>query len=333
MKSNDRLLRPLTLLAIFMFTALTVRANPGIEAFEQGDYATARSLLQAHVDATPDDAAARLALARTLFQIEDAKGAATHVDRAAELDADNAQAHYWRGRIYGTLAANAGIFRAGGFAKVCRQSFERALEIDPNHRGALTGLIQFKLQAPKLVGGDKDEALALTDRLVALDPIEGTLQKADALRATKRDDEADAVMSTLEEQYPDEPRLRVRQGFAQQEDKNFDAAIAHFRVAAAAPVEGLSAGERSAVQMAWYQLGRSHVFAEKVSDDAVAAMQRYVAAESIESGLPGRDWAHFRLGQLLDLDGQESAATDHYQKAADLTNDKDLKRRVRQAMN
>ena len=321
-------MRWLTLIAIAMFTVLNVRAD-GIAAFERGDYAAAKDALVARVAGDADDAEAHLYLARTLLALEQADAAAESVDRAVALRAGDADAHVLRGRVYGTLAANASLMAAGRYAKVTRKAFERALDIDPAHRGALVGMIQFKSQAPKLVGGSKREALAFADRLIAEDRVEGTLQKVAVLRRMQRRDDSDKLLGELLVARPDDPRVRLRLGFDHLFDDDYEPAIEHFAAAAAVAVTAAPDAWHEAIYGAWYQLGRSHVFANKQSDDAADALRRYIDQAPASGDLPGKDWANFRLGELLAINGQNAAAQTHFQIALDSTTDKDLRRRAR----
>lgn len=332
MTAPTRTLRLVTLFGIALFTVVTVRAD-GVDAFGRGDFDTARTELAARVAADADDGTAQYFLARTLFAQNEVDEASEVVDRAAALLPDNPDVHYWRGRIYGTLAANASMMSAGRLAKKARTSFERAIELDPEHREGLIGLIQFKRQAPKLVGGSKREALKLTDQLIALDPVDGSLQKADVLRSMRRNDEANDLLNQLASDRPGDPQVRLRLGFDRLNDEDYDAAIPHFEAAAAAPLDAATDAEKTAIYGAWYQVGRSHVFAKRASDDAARSLERYIAEAPELGELPGKDWAHFRLGELLDINGEADIARTRFQQAMEMTDDKDLVRRAKSRLN
>ncbi|MEM6639693.1 MAG: tetratricopeptide repeat protein [Pseudomonadota bacterium] len=327
MTANSRTFRISACIGIALFTAISVRAD-GIAAFERGDHEQARTELAAQLKTNANDGQAQYYYARTLLALGDNDGAMDAFDRAADLNPENADVHYWRGRVYGTAAANANIMQAGKLARAARKSFEKALEIDESHHGALVGMVEFKRQAPRIVGGSKRDALEYAERLEKIDAVEGAVRKADVLRSMRKEDEADAVMSTLLAQRPDDPQVRLRLGFNRLGADDYEGAIDHVQIASAAPLATASDAQKESIYSAWYQLGRSHVFAKKPSDEAAAALQRYIDEVAPNSDLPGKDWAHFRLGELKAINGNADAANQHFQIALDSTNDKELRKRV-----
>ncbi|MEO1575455.1 MAG: tetratricopeptide repeat protein, partial [Pseudomonadota bacterium] len=181
--------------------------------------------------------------------------------------------------------------------------------------------------------GGKRDALVLTERLMALDEVEGSLQRADVLRSLRREDEANALLETLADAHPNNPKVRLRLGFDALNAKRYDRAIGHFTAASGAPLAGATDEARLAIYGALYQVGRSHVFAERASDDAADALRRYIADAPADNNLPGKDWAHFRLGELLTLNGDTDAARNHFERALASTDDKDLVRRAKARLN
>lgn len=319
-------LRLITLCAIALMTAISARADVAIDAFERGDFGAAQTALEARIAADEKDIEAHIYLGRTLMYLNDPKAAAGALDIAVELAPDNAEAHARRGEAYGTMAGNASVLKAGKLARKTRNSFERALEIDPNHVAALNGLIQYKLVAPRLMGGNKKEALALTDRLVAIDEVDGTLRRAAVLQSFEREDEALQLLNALIERFPNDARAPYQLGFLYQTAKNYGKAAEIFALAGA--TTGTGSEQAQARAQAWYQIGRTAVFSGENLSAGIDALQKYLAFDGMTPDMPGKDWANFRLGELQSKNGDEAGAMQSFATALALTDDKNLRRRV-----
>ncbi len=330
MSVTNQTLRMATLAFIVLMTALSTLASEGIAAFDNGQFETARNALTQEIVADEDNATLHLYLGRSLMALNDARAAVKPLGRAAELAPTNPDAHFHLGEANGVLASNANILSAGRYAKVVRSSFERALELDPNHEPALEGLILYKLRAPRLLGGDKEGALALCERLGKIAPLRGQIVRANTLRAMDRDDEATTLLSALADDNPHDPRVHVELGFMAQNEKEYAQAFEHFQRAGAGVAE--SEPQAYARHMAWYQLGRNAVFSGLNEEEGIEGLTRYLEAAPQDADLPGNDWASFRLGELLQKRGESDKATTYFQTALNSTNDKNLKRKAKKAL-
>ena len=91
-------------------------------------------------------------------------------EKAIAVDPGNGLYHLWLGRIYGEKADHSGFLSAAGLAKKVRTEFERAVELSPENWEARTDLAEFYMEAPGIVGGGKDKALAQAEQLAKLNP-------------------------------------------------------------------------------------------------------------------------------------------------------------------
>ena len=91
-------------------------------------------------------------------------------EKATALEPNNGLYHLWLGRTYGEKADRAGFLKAAGLAGKVRTEFERAVQLAPNSWEARTDLAEFYLEAPGMVGGGKDKALAQVELLAPLNP-------------------------------------------------------------------------------------------------------------------------------------------------------------------
>jgi len=91
-------------------------------------------------------------------------------EKAVALEPTNGLYHLWLGRIYGEKADHSGFLTAAGLAKKVRTEFERAVELSPKSWKARTDLAEFYVEAPGIVGGGKDKALAQAELLAPSNP-------------------------------------------------------------------------------------------------------------------------------------------------------------------
>jgi hypothetical protein len=94
------------------------------------------------------------------MSFKDLDGALPLAQHAVDLDGQNSDYHLKLGQVFGEMAARASIFSAGSLAVKFRKEVEIAIELDSRNLDALDSLMQFKFQAPGLMGGNKDEARA-----------------------------------------------------------------------------------------------------------------------------------------------------------------------------
>jgi hypothetical protein len=157
-----------------------------VEALIQaGHFKRARAILTPQVAAHPDDAKACYQLAEVKASFKDFDGALPLAQHAVDLDGKNSDYHLKLGQIYGEMAARASMFAAGSLAVKFRKEVEIAIELNPKNLDALDSMMQFKFQAPSLMGGSKDEARALAEKITLLDASEGYLAHAELAELEK----------------------------------------------------------------------------------------------------------------------------------------------------
>ncbi len=102
-----------------------------------------------------------------------------------ETKPDDSQAAFWVGGTAGQLAMSSGMFGAMGYAKTSRKALESAVALDPENVRAQFMLMQFYLMAPGMMGGDKEEAKKIAERIGQKSPVEGLRAKAQLLATDK----------------------------------------------------------------------------------------------------------------------------------------------------
>jgi tetratricopeptide (TPR) repeat protein len=144
------------------------------DLYKHTDYERSLALL----DKSSSDPATAFLVGRDYFMLGDFKRATESLQRAAAAEPANSEYMDWLGRAFGKRAETANLLSAPGLASKARQAFERSVELDPKNAEALSDLFDYYLDAPGFLGGGYDKALAVAEKISAVDPPEGYFAKA-----------------------------------------------------------------------------------------------------------------------------------------------------------
>jgi tetratricopeptide (TPR) repeat protein len=142
--------------------------------YQRTDYEGSLALLDKH----SNDADTLFLIGRDYFMLGDFKKATDYLQQATAAKPNNSEYMDWLGRAYGKRAETSNPLTAPGFASKARQAFERAVQLDPKNSDAMSDLFDYYLDAPGFLGGGYDKAVALADKISAIDPPEGYFEKA-----------------------------------------------------------------------------------------------------------------------------------------------------------
>ena len=115
------------------------------------------------------DAEAQELLCRVSLQLEHWDEAVSACQSAVTLAPNGSDNHLWYGRALGEKADRVSFITAFGLGKRVRQEFEAAVALDPHNAEALSDLGEFYTEAPAIVGGGRDKAALVADRLDSVD--------------------------------------------------------------------------------------------------------------------------------------------------------------------
>jgi len=163
-------------LARFLIASLSILSLPLVLAAQTpqdllaaGRVDQAIQTLQDQIHTSPTAEAYNL-LCRAYFQLDAWDAGIPACEKAVSMAPNNGLYHLWLGRIYGEKADRASFLKAVGLARKVRTQFERAVEFSPNSWEARTDLAEFYVEAPGIVGGGEDKALAQAELLALLNP-------------------------------------------------------------------------------------------------------------------------------------------------------------------
>src|SRR5438034_416906 len=210
---------------LLLSALLNIGAAPALEEpiqtarsqFDSSNYAAAVRTLTNALGQSPQDSSLHYWLARSYYEMRDYDNAVQHAEMAVKLGPQNAEYNRWLGRAYGGKAEQSHSFF---LARKVKQAFEAAVNLAPRSIEARRDLMQYLVEAPWIVGGDKEKAKLEIASISKLDTVQGHLARAAYLSADKKWKEAEIEYLAAVDQHPAriEPYIEAAQFFAARKD-------------------------------------------------------------------------------------------------------------------
>ncbi|MCU0626131.1 MAG: hypothetical protein MUF21_06530 [Gemmatimonadaceae bacterium] len=300
--------RPLA--TLFLLAAAT-RALP---AQTMGDYARclrgagdapARAAFEQQAQRAPGTAAGEFAAGCVDFARQQWESAAAHFERASNAAPTSSAAFTMWGNALGSWLPSASMFSKVKHGGTVRTAFERAVAIDGTNLDARNGLLQFYLQAPGIVGGDKRKARDQADAIAKVDPWRGFSARLTVARAMRDTALVTRTLVDATTTWPDSAAPWLALVAAQADARNAGAAFA--------TVDRWTKA-RPGTPAINYAIGRVAAVTGQQLDRGESALRAYLAAAR-RPGDPGVAVAQHRLGQVLEAAGKPAEAKVAYQAA------------------
>jgi tetratricopeptide (TPR) repeat protein len=296
--------------ALIIFAAGIIAAADDLSTVEQqfvaGDYGDAINTLRAIVSQNPNDAPAHYWLGRCYYEERDYNNAVTQLQQATSLDGKSSAYHQWLGRAYGEKADLEHSFL---LARQVKKEFVAAVQADPSNIQARRDLEDYLLEAPWIVGGSKDDALAQVNEIANLDPVQGHLARADYDAHLGKDDDASAEYNQALAMKPQtvDPYFEVADYYAKKRS-----VTALQQVVAQA-----EAADPKDPRLTFYR-GESRVISGTDLTLAEEELKSYIARSPQRSDWPSHSRARYWLGALYEQQGNKVAASEQYRAALQL---------------
>ena len=341
--------------------------DPSPEALiNAGHFKRARSVAEPRYKANNDDAESNYLMS----EIEDSFGnvdqARALAERAVAINGHEARYHRQLGDVYGETAETASLFAKGGWAKKFKAEVDAAAALDPKDVDSRFDLLEYDLQAPRLMGGGKEKGEAMAAEIARIDSAQGDLAQA-RLAEDRKDAAAEEawylkaatakpgeynVLLDLARFYDvaRPPKAELAEKYAREAIKSDPTRAAGYSMLASNLAaqsrwkdleECLALAERNVPDdlAPYYQAGRLILAKYAAGQDpapnrdlsrAEGYFRKYLSAEP-EGGEPTTAHAHWRLGLVLEKEGRKSEARSELETALRLKPDlseakKDLKR-------
>jgi tetratricopeptide (TPR) repeat protein len=270
--------------------------------FEAGRYVEAVDTLTVAVTNAPNDPAAFFWLGRAQFELRDYGSAIRAFERGVELAPNDSEMHRWLGRAYGEAADRQRSFT---LAVRVRKQFEAAVRLVATNIAARRDLLQFFLEAPRILGGGDEKARREVEEIAAVDPIAGHLARAAYLRHQDEASQADAEYRAVLRSKPAtvEPTIEAAEFYERQRN------VEGLRSA----VEAAAGIEPSDPRLSYFR-GVLNIISGGNPSQGEAWLTAYLAVPP-RSDRPSAASAHEWLGRLFEQAGSSSRAVDHYRAA------------------
>ncbi len=345
------------LLSLWLPVADTAQAETLINA---GHMKRARTILEALNRSNPRDARVLYLLSEVHEAFGDPDTALQLAEQALTLDSGSADYHYQVGAMSGEVARKASVFRQLPLAHAVEKEAKIAISLNPKHIDARSLLVTFYLEAPAIVGGDKQKAHEMAAEITRLDPVEGASARAEIARSEKDEAGLEAAYLSGAAAGPQnyDAQLDLAKYYASDTQKKFE--LAESRAKIALKIDPGQAGAYGLLADLFAQSGRIAELdalllqSEKnVSDDlspfyqaahrfqlqgkelprAESYFRKYFESALRKRGAPDPAEAHWQLGLVLEKTWPQilSEAIAEVEKAVHMSTNledakKDLKR-------
>jgi tetratricopeptide (TPR) repeat protein len=187
--------------------------------FDDGNYKAALNTLNTALEKSANSASLHYWMARTNYEMRNYDEAVKHAELAVKFAPEDAEYNRWLGRAYGAKAEESHSFF---LARKVKQAFEAAVKLAPGNIAARRDLMQYCVEAPWIVGGDKEKAKQQIAAIAAIDPIEGRLARAAYLKAEEQWRPAESEYLAILDQHPTHigPYMEAAEFFADRKDVN-----------------------------------------------------------------------------------------------------------------
>jgi Flp pilus assembly protein TadD len=191
-------LSPLLLGTTLAFSLWSQDLTRAEALYKNTDFEASLSLLDKH----SSDPATNFLIGRNYFMEGEFKKAVDYLVKATDAQPNNSEYSDWLGRAYGRKAETSNPIAAPGLANKGRIAFEKAVDLDPTNKDALSDLFEYYLEAPGFLGGGYDKAQAVAAKTAKVDAAEAYFQQAKLAQKRKEYESAEFHLRQAVEMGP-----------------------------------------------------------------------------------------------------------------------------------
>ena len=196
---------PLYLLLLFTLSIASASdqiLEQAARHYQKGEYSEAEELLSRINEESAITAEAKLLSAKCHLKTGKWDKAVKAMEKAVRLEPSNATYRLWLGRAYGENADHRKW--PLGDARRCIEQFEKAAELSPENINIRFDMIEYYLQAPGWLGGDKDKARREAEVISRLQPVRAYIARAMIFEDEKEWDLAKKELTQATLDFPNE---------------------------------------------------------------------------------------------------------------------------------
>jgi tetratricopeptide (TPR) repeat protein len=234
--------------------------------------------------------------------------AAAHFDAAAKGNPRSSAAFLWVGNISGQLLRLGNMQAKARLAPVIRDAYTTAITLDGANLDAREGLMQFLLEAPPPLGGDKAKAAAQAIAIGRINPFRGVSAQIAVASSTSDRPAVEKLLLQATTQFPDSVIGWANLSAMQADDHRPADAFATITRWQARRTNGM---------FALFSIGRTAAVTGEQMDRGVQALQQYLRGQRGPNDPPLAN-AHYRLAQIYEKQHKVADAKTEYQVAVRL---------------
>lgn len=311
----------LAALGLILAATAATAASPA-ELLERRDWAGALEAAQAASRQDPHDIAARVLAGRALLELHRTADSVDTLRDATQRDPGSADAWLWLAEALAIRVNEVNPFSRLGIANEMRQAFERAVELAPANDAYRWELFQYYRQAPSIAGGSEDKARKQIAVFEKSSPGRAHQARGELLAQDRQKEAAEKEFRAAIAADPANPDHRFALALHLEAAKRWDDAWTVLRDLHA---------KIPKFHPATYRLGKIAIETQQRLREGEAALREYLKTPPHYDD-PTWAWAHYRLGQVLALQGKPEAARAEYEAALDLDAGLAEARRARAAL-
>lgn len=300
---------PAFVLALLLFQAAPAsELAPGVQLFEAGRLAEARTFFETFAAGNPKSAAAAFYLGQISLALKEPEKAVGWLEKAAVLDPDNSDLHRWLARAYGVAAGQANEVARVRYARDAKAELDKAVRLDPNNLRAREDLAEFYIRSPEFLGGSLDKARVEAEAVRKIDPVAGRMILANIHFARKENAKAEEQYKAAIQEVPKDNRPRIALGFLYQAQQRWEDAFGVFEAALQNDPENWNA---------LYQVGKTAALSGQRLDRGEECLKKYLTYTP-KGDAPPLAGAWFRLAMVYEKKGDKAKAAESYRKSLEL---------------
>ena len=168
--------------------------DKGKKLFEADKYEQAQSVFETYLAANPTHLKTIEYLGDIAAHNKSWDKAIGYYQKLKQLKPSEANYYYKYGGALGLKAKEVNKFKALGMIGEIKESFEKAIVLNPKHIEARWALVMLYMKLPGIIGGSESKAVQYSNELLKLSPVDGYLSKGQI-------DEHFGKYTSAEEQY------------------------------------------------------------------------------------------------------------------------------------
>ncbi|MES2240938.1 MAG: tetratricopeptide repeat protein [Bacteroidota bacterium] len=168
-------------LILFLFLPLMLLAQSNLDKaqklFEEEKWEESQEIFEKILKAEPTNVTVLERLGAIAAHRKDWDEALLYFGKLKKVKPAEADFYYKYGGALGMKALEVNKFKALGMIDEIKESFEKAIQLNPKHIESRWALIELYIKLPGIVGGSQSKAIEYSNELLKISPVDGYLSR------------------------------------------------------------------------------------------------------------------------------------------------------------